>query len=125
MFYFSQWMELPLGTRNTIAGYLGIIKKGSIEVVDNKVVRDGYNLKDIEAVMTVQNLQRFLNSDEHEFEVLWNILVNKAEGRAIPVLAVNLEPATPIAIVAISDIPAPEEKKKPGRKSKINNDEKK
>lgn len=105
MFLYHLWVELPLNTRHAIALGLGVKQKGGIEVVDNKAVKDGYNIKDIELALEVKNLQEWLKTDEEDFDTLWGMMVNKAEGREpiVPVPNVDTAILTPKNLDALVD----------------------
>lgn len=60
----------------------GIPKKGATEVANNEVVKDGYLISDIENALNIDALQKWLNTDETDFLVLWDWLIASAEGRA-------------------------------------------
>ncbi len=60
----------------------GIPKKGATEVANNEVVKDGYLIHDVESALNIDALQKYLNTDETDFLVLWDWLVSAAEGRA-------------------------------------------
>lgn len=74
MFLYSQWRNLDLPTRIRIANDLGIKKVGPTHVRDNVVESDGYLIKDVESVLSTENLQKYLNTTESNSEVLWEWL---------------------------------------------------
>ena len=119
-------MELPLSTRYAIAAGLGITRRGGIEVVQNRVVRDGYDIKEVELALNIENLKKYLNTDEEDYETLWGMMVNKAEGRApiIPVpeiiapkVEIQVQGQVTDTTVDVSLAPI---KKKGGRPKKVN-----
>ncbi len=81
LFLYGQWLKLPLTTRAQIASQFGIIKRGSTEVFENRVVNDGYVIGEIEAALNIDALQKNLGSDLTDMAVLWDMMVCKAEGR--------------------------------------------
>ena len=83
MFLYSQWLNLPLTTRATIATAFGIAKTGPTHVQDNRVVSDGYDVRTVEANLNVDSLQKYLASDEPDMAKLWKLLVDKTEGREV------------------------------------------
>lgn len=95
MFLYHRWMELSLTTRHEIARLFGIVKKGSTEVVGNSIKSDGYFIKDIELALTRDSLQMFLNTDESELSVLFEMMVNKVEGKE-PIMPVEIEVEVPV-----------------------------
>lgn len=84
MFKYSKWLDLPFETRIKIADMLGIEKKGATEVFENRVVNDGYVVKELEEAITVENVQKLFSEVQNDPELLWNKLVNKAEGKDAP-----------------------------------------
>ncbi len=81
MFFYSHWLELPIQTRIKIAQQFGIIKKGSTEVVGNQIKSDGYQIKDIEAGLSTEKLQAYVGLETFDLKILWEMMVNKIEGR--------------------------------------------
>lgn len=81
MFLYSHWLRLPVNTRHQLAVMFGIKKTGATEVANNEVVKDGYAIKDIEEALNIDALQKYLNTDETDFLVLWDWLISGAEGR--------------------------------------------
>lgn len=75
MFLYSNWMQLPINTRHTIAMIFKIPKKGSTHVVDNEIQSDGYAIKDIEHSLNVEALQSYLETGEVDMVKLWNELI--------------------------------------------------
>ncbi len=51
-FSFSTWANLPINTRIKLANHYGVIKKGSTHVMGNEIVSDGYNMKDVEGLLS-------------------------------------------------------------------------
>ncbi len=82
LFLYSHWLRLPVNTRHQLAVMFGIKKTGATEVANNEVVKDGYAIKDIEEALNIDALQKWLNTDETDFLVLWDWLISGAEGRA-------------------------------------------
>lgn len=60
MFLYSLWLELPFVTRIQLADAFGIPKKGATEVFSNSIIKDGYDIKDIEAKLSMEAMQDFL-----------------------------------------------------------------
>ncbi len=88
MILYSRWCALSLATRNVLAQAFGIKKKGSTEVSSNVVRNDGYLVQDIEDVMTTEAMQNYVVkgfTDKTTAEQLWQMVVDKAEGRFAPV----------------------------------------
>jgi len=78
---YSDWCQLSLVTRMKIANAFGIKKTGATHVSNNYVQSDGYAVKDIESVLNVKTLQEFLKSEETDARTLWNLMVDKVEGK--------------------------------------------
>lgn len=96
MFLYSHWLKLPINTRIAIAIAFNIQKKGSTEVFNNEVIRDGYPIGDIEQALNIDAIQKYLGSDETDFNILWEQLIAKIEGRATTVAAAPIIPSTTI-----------------------------
>lgn len=132
MLPYSAWLKLSIDTRHKIAQIFKIPKKGATEVVNNEIVRDGFNIHDIEAALTKEALQAFLGSTLDNYMFLWEDTVNKIEGnetimRETFTAATEEEPITTtedaLTVGAIPSEPLPpiEEAPKPkkrGRKPK-------
>jgi len=84
-------MDTPLNVRTKITEQFGVPKIRSVHVANNVVVDDGYNVKDIERIISVENLQEFLGTNESNLEVLFQRLVDKMEGKEEPQVAVLTE----------------------------------
>jgi len=100
MFLYSKWIDLSISTRHAIASEFGIIKRGSTEVVANVIKSDGYLVREVEAALNIDALQRYLKTDCIDLPQLWEWLVDKIEGRSvsIPTLVVEapVAPQMPI-----------------------------
>lgn len=73
------WLGLSHETRKKIAILLEIPRSGHTEVVDNRVVSDGYTPIDL-AVVTLEKLQIFMqNKKEDNFMKLFEQLVKNVE----------------------------------------------
>lgn len=81
IFLYSNWSDLSITARHQIAHALGIAKKHPTHVDSNRIVSDGYEMKDIEKALNVENLQAYLETKETDLTVLWEMLVSKVEGR--------------------------------------------
>jgi hypothetical protein len=49
-------------------------------VADNQIIRDGYDIKDLETALSVDNLQKFMATDEKDWLILFGWLVILANG---------------------------------------------
>lgn len=85
MFYYGSWLKLPISTRVILAKHFGISKTGSIHVQDNVVVSDGYKVGDVEGALTREAIEAYVGSSEKDFDTLWKMMVDKAEGRIVEV----------------------------------------
>jgi len=83
MFLFSHWIQLSLVTRQKIASEFGIVQKHGIEVFENTVKNDGYEIKDIEQALNLDSIQRYLGSSETDMIKVWYQLIDKIEGREV------------------------------------------
>lgn len=114
MILYHSWTLLPMSLRIKIAEQFGIKKLGSTEVVGNEVKSDGFKLKDIEDGLSVENLQKYLETIETDHIKLWNDMLDKMEGKTLVVVD-NFVVLKPIATEAP---PKTNEKKKRGRPAK-------
>ncbi len=96
MILYSQWLSLPITTRQKIAHEFGIKKTGPTHVNNNMVQSDGYELKDIESKLIVNNLQTYLLSDESDISKLWTMMVDKIEGRVVEMPVIKEEHVVPL-----------------------------
>lgn len=83
MILYSRWCALSLPTRHTIAKEFGIIKKGATEVASNTIKHDGFMVQDIESALTVESMQRYLQCLNDDMGFLFNLVVDKVEGREL------------------------------------------
>ncbi len=86
MLPYTKWLALPLGTRQKIASEFNILKLRATHVADNQILDDGYNVANVEKAMSVESLQTYLNSSEKDLLTLFQMLVDKIEGRTPPVI---------------------------------------
>jgi len=89
---YSNWLKAPLAARNAVAAVFGIKRVGNVEVNSNTVVKDGYQLQDIEAALTVENMQGYTGSKEKDSSVLFDLVLAKAQGQEPVVAKVEKEP---------------------------------
>lgn len=78
---YSKWMDTSLTTRHKIAEIFGFKKKRSTHVSNNRVVDDGFDVKEMEEAMTIHKLQDFLNNPETDLNKLFQLLVDVLEGK--------------------------------------------
>jgi hypothetical protein len=83
MFLYSHWRSIPLSTRIVIATAFGIAKIGPTHVSNNVVESDGYKIDDVERALNVDKLQEYTGSESTDMQVLFDLMVAKAEGRII------------------------------------------
>ena len=67
----KQWMDLPAYIKNRIVKDFNLDKTGRIGISRNIIISDGYTQKDLEKV-NLKNLQTLMDSDETNFEELFN-----------------------------------------------------
>jgi hypothetical protein len=72
---YREWLDLSIGVRHQIAFKLGLEKKFPTEVQDNFIKTDGYVMKDIEKALSIENLQKFLQTDEPDHALLLKWLI--------------------------------------------------
>lgn len=78
---YSQWLQLPIGTRHTIAYAFKINKKNPTHVIDNEVRDDGYPIGDVERALTMDAMREYVGTASNSIDLVWSALVAKAEGR--------------------------------------------
>lgn len=93
MMLYSAWLRLPIATRHKIASIFKIPKTGATEVVSNDVVKDGYNINDIESALTKEALQNYLGTTIDNYDYLWEDTVATVEGNAVKQRDVPVESA--------------------------------
>lgn len=81
MLLYGNWLALEITTRIKLANEFGILKVGSTHVVNNAIQSDGYLIKDIESKLNLVSIQNYLGTRETDLSILWNMLVDKIEGR--------------------------------------------
>lgn len=99
MLLYGNWLRLSLPTRQKIAQEFNITKKGPTHVVDNVVKDDGYPISEVEAALSVDNIQKFLNTDEGDINVLWERLVYRID-KGFDVMDSNEVIKIPVAVKA-------------------------
>ena|SRR6185295_220974 len=90
MILYSRWCALSLPLRHKISQAFNIPKTGPTEVSSNQIKSDGYMVQDIEHALTVEAMQDFLGSgftSQTDMATLWNLVVDKVEGKEIEHLA--------------------------------------
>lgn len=81
MLMYSAWTRLPITTRQKIATDFGIGKVRPTHVANDRILDDGYDIGQLERALEVPNLQIFLATEESDHQMLWNQLIDRAEGR--------------------------------------------
>lgn len=94
MILYSKWLAVPLHIRAKIASDFDIKKVRSTHVADDQVVDDGYNIKDIESALNVEKLQSVLDTNETDLNVLFDMLIDKAEKKEAEVPEPSIKPLT-------------------------------
>ncbi len=84
VFLYSSWINLPLSTRARIAEQFGFKKIGSTHVQDNRIISDGYQVKDIELALTKEALEAYLGVEYTFPDVMWELLIKKIEAPEAP-----------------------------------------
>ena len=75
-----EWLELPLSTRVKLASDFNLMRSGNSEVVDHRVVSDGYLYNDLSKI-SVDLMRSHLNLTDSEFDFykLFNLLLQSYE----------------------------------------------
>jgi hypothetical protein len=89
MAFYYLWHGVSLNTRHAIAKVFNIPKRGSTEVVDNQIKSDGYVIAEIDSILTVDALQKYIGTQETDIVKLWNWMVDKVEGRELTGLNID------------------------------------
>ena len=111
MFLYSKWLSLDLPTRMKVAGIFDIEKKGSTHVVDNRIQSDGYNIEEVEAKFSVENIQKYLGVKESNPDVLWDLFFARMEGKEVEVSTPDPSEEVKKAPVSLGVLPKEEAKK--------------
>lgn len=97
VFLYSHWLKTNINTRHLIAAEFGIIKRGSTEVFNNEVLKDGYLIPEVESALNIDRLQTFLATNITDFEVLYKMLTDKFEGKeTVPFQEIKVVQEKPI-----------------------------
>src|ERR1035437_6022846 len=72
------WLSLSQRTRQTMAIMLEVSRSGGTELVDGRIVSDGYVDSDL-AQINLLRLQQYMKSDSNDFYELFNLLVQRIE----------------------------------------------
>lgn len=70
-------MSIPLPTRQKIAHEFGIAKVRSISVVNDVVMDDGYDIRNVENSLSVEAMQNFTESKEKDPNTLLDLVIAK------------------------------------------------
>ena len=62
MFSYAKWLELPFETRVKLAQVFHVNKTSAVEVSSNQIVRDGYNVRDLENALSTEAMQEYLGA---------------------------------------------------------------
>jgi len=75
-----EWLELPLQTRVKLASDFNLTRSGNSEVVDHRVVSDGYLFQDLSKI-SVDLMRSYLNLTDSEFDFykLFNLVLESYE----------------------------------------------
>lgn len=90
------WLQLKPETRAIIAKTFEISKSGNTEVVDNRVVSDGYTVNDLMGI-TIEKLKAFTNNNSNDFYFQFTKVVNFIEGKK-PTIIENKEIVSEVKI---------------------------
>lgn len=115
---YTKWLALGLGTRVKLAQVFGIAKLRSTHVSDNHVMDDGYNIKDVENAMSVPSLQTYLNSAETDIIVLFQMAIDKVEGKTTPIIDEAIVTSAEVELEEEEEPVVVKAKKKPVKKKK-------
>lgn len=79
MVKYSTWLEVPLATRNAIAERLGFRRIRSIHVSGDRVVDDGFDVREVEHALSVPSLQSHLGSEKDDANDLFREMVYRID----------------------------------------------
>jgi len=85
MFSYLTWAEYPINNRIKLANHYGVVKKSSTHVMGNKIVSDGYDMKEIEQ-MLLKVCAEFPTGD---LILSMDACVNKIDGKEPVVVGVD------------------------------------
>lgn len=69
-FSYSKWLKLPLQIRVRIADRFKVEKKGSTEVFNDQVIKDGYSVHDLEEALADANLDKVIKDLDKPFTIV-------------------------------------------------------
>lgn len=81
IFLYGNWMRLPIITRLKLAEQFGITKTGSVHVIDHTIQSDGYPIESVEKALNLTAIKTYLETEENDMSVLWDMLIDKIEGK--------------------------------------------
>jgi hypothetical protein len=70
-------------------------------VANDQILDDGYDVRDIEKVMSLSSLQEYTGNNSNDILMLYELMLDKVEGKLPPVIEPTPE-ATPIPIEVIT-----------------------
>jgi hypothetical protein len=73
----AQWLQIPMPIRLRMIGEFGLRRTNGAEVVDGRVVNDGYSESEINEKITMSKMQAFVESKETDFITLVNAVIAK------------------------------------------------
>lgn len=82
--YRTLWLEKDRLARTKIAEVCGLKKSGGVEVVDSRVMCDGYTDKDLEGI-TVEKLKEYTSFESDDLYMLFEASCNKAMSEDSPI----------------------------------------
>jgi hypothetical protein len=105
MFSYTKWLSLPLVTRQKIATIFNIPKLRATHVANDQILDDGYDVRDIEKVMSLSSLQEYTGNNSNDILMLYELMLDKVEGKPIievPQVEIKAEDIVPGAVIKIT-----------------------
>ncbi len=83
---YSKWFKTNFESKLKLANELGFHRSGSVHTVSGPngavVKEDGFTMSDLENI-TVEKLQKFVDSIDNDINVLFDLAIMKVEGKLI------------------------------------------
>lgn len=77
--YTQEWINLPQEIRNSLATIFGLSKDCGTEVVDNRIVSDGFSNESLKGI-TIEKMQHMLKTEEEDFMKLFSLVLESLTG---------------------------------------------
>lgn len=88
------WMQLEKKVREHLIGVFGLMRTGITEIVDDRVITDGYSNEDLK-VITLAKMNEYIGSEETDLLHAWAVTCSKAKYELNPP---PIDISTPVSV---------------------------